>query len=69
VIVIHDPRCVEFSRSCHPERPERLIANCAGVENSAIAIGMAEHSRPGTHLLRAHSPEHVEQIKTATQDL
>ncbi|HSV63867.1 MAG TPA: histone deacetylase [Chthoniobacterales bacterium] len=66
MIIFHDRRCTEYSAPGHPERPQRI-------ERSVPLL--TEHHRdwewrepkPASEaaLLRAHSAEHLEQIRTA----
>src|SRR5204862_6016244 len=66
MIILHDPRCVEYSAPGHPERPARI-------ERSAPVLKQRHHDwdwrapEPAGEvaLLRAHSPAHLERIRAA----
>jgi acetoin utilization deacetylase AcuC-like enzyme len=66
MIIFHDPRCLEYSAPGHPERPARI-------ERSAPLLRQRHpdwewrEPKPAseTALLRAHSPEHFERIRSA----
>ena len=66
MIIFHDPRCTEYSAPGHPERPARI--------ERSLPLLKERHRdwkwrkpEPASEaiLLRAHSPEHVEQIRAA----
>lgn len=69
MIIFHDPRCVQYSRAGHPERPARI----------SRTIDLLHEHYPGwqwrepvpadeTMLHRAHSERHVDAIRRATCD-
>ena len=67
--IFYDPRCLEYSIPDHPERPERI----------ARTVPLLKDRHPDWEwrgpiaadeikLLRAHSPEHLRRIKSASHD-
>jgi acetoin utilization deacetylase AcuC-like enzyme len=69
MVIYHDPRCVEYSRPGHPERPERIVRSVPLLKQRHPKWEWRE-AEPAKerNLLRAHTREHVELIKTATDD-
>ncbi len=69
MLIIHDPRCAEYSRAGHPERPQRITATVPFLKERHPGWRWRE-PQPATRemLLRAHSPEHVAAIEIAAQD-
>jgi acetoin utilization deacetylase AcuC-like enzyme len=69
VIIFHDPRCVEYSAPGHPERPQRITHTVPLLKDRHPDWEWRE-PQPARerNLLRAHSREHVEAIKTAVRD-
>jgi len=69
MIIFHDPRCVEYSAPGHPERPARIIRTVPFLKSRHRDWKWVE-PRPAKdrNLLRAHSREHVEQVRTAILD-
>lgn len=69
MIIFHDPRCVEYSRPGHPERPDR-IARSAPLLKDRHRDWQWRAPRAPTdeELLRAHSRDHVARIRQADQD-
>jgi acetoin utilization deacetylase AcuC-like enzyme len=69
MIIFHDPHCIEYSAPGHPERPAR-ITRTVPVLKDRHPDWEWRKPRPADEqqLLRAHSPEHVARIKSATQD-
>ena len=69
MIIFHDPQCVEYSNPGHPERPER-IAGTVSVLKDRHPKWIWREPQPAKerNLLRAHSRDHVEQIRTAVRD-
>jgi len=66
VIIFHDPRCAEYSQPGHHERPARI--------ERTVPLLRDRHPKwewrkpePASEdaLLRAHSPEHLHQIRAA----
>jgi acetoin utilization deacetylase AcuC-like enzyme len=69
MIIIHDPSCVEYSRPGHPERPERILQSAPLLKQrhpdwewSAPNVATEEM------LLRAHSLEHIANVRSAVDD-
>ena len=69
VLIFNDPRCTEYARSGHPERPQR-ITNSVPLLQTRHALWEWRKPDPATKemLLRAHSPEHVARVKTGRED-
>ena len=69
MIIFHDPRCVDYSRTDHPERPSR-IARTVPVLKDRHTNWEWHLPNPATSesLLRAHSREHLERVKAAASD-
>src|SRR5436853_4801934 len=69
MIIFHDPRCVEYSRTGHPERPERITRTIPVLKDRHHDWEWREPlPAKERNLLRAHSRDHVDQIKTAAHD-
>ena len=69
MIIFHDSKCTEYSARGHPERPARILRTVPVLKERhpdwewrKPAAAMKEH------LLRAHSPEHIERIKNPAGD-
>src|SRR5947209_4630232 len=69
MLIVHDPRCVEYSAPGHPERPARIT--------QTVPVLKARHPKwtwiePRTatdgELLRAHSAEHIRHIGNPSAD-
>jgi acetoin utilization deacetylase AcuC-like enzyme len=63
VRIFHDPRCVEYGRPGHPERPERIVRTTSLLKKKHpdwIWIKPANASRE--ELLRAHSEEYLNRV-------
>lgn len=69
MLIFHDPRCVEYSRPGHPERPQRITATVSLLQarHSDWQWRVPEEATPDM-LLRAHSPEHVTRVQAAAED-
>jgi acetoin utilization deacetylase AcuC-like enzyme len=66
MIIFHDPRCVEYSAPGHPERPERITRTVPLLKDRHPNWEWREpQPAKERNLLRAHSRDHVEQIRTA----
>jgi acetoin utilization deacetylase AcuC-like enzyme len=69
VIIFHDPKCMEYSAPGHPERPARIART---VPMLKTRHPQWEWRTPGAAaeemLLRAHTPAHLDRVKSATQD-
>lgn len=68
MIIFHDPRCIEYSQPGHPERPAR-IARTAPVLREHHPKWEWREPKQATEsaLLRAHSQEHIERIRAASE--
>jgi acetoin utilization deacetylase AcuC-like enzyme len=69
VIIVHDPRCVEYSRLAHPEAPQRIINSAALLKDRHPdwEWRQPQIAEPAT-LLRAHSREHLARIRETKRD-
>jgi acetoin utilization deacetylase AcuC-like enzyme len=69
MIIFHDPCCVEYSSRGHPERPAR-IARTVPVLKERHPDWEWRVPQPAKerNLLRAHSREHIENVRTGTKD-
>lgn len=69
MIILHDPRCTEYSAPGHPERPERIARTVPLLQDRHRDW---EWKKPNpvddAALLRAHSREHVARIQEAAND-
>jgi acetoin utilization deacetylase AcuC-like enzyme len=67
--IFYDPRCLEYSRPGHPERPER-IARTVPVLKDRHPEWKWQRPRAATddELLRAHSRQHIERIADGRED-
>jgi acetoin utilization deacetylase AcuC-like enzyme len=67
--IFYDPCCLEYSKSGHPERPER-IARTAPLLKDRHAEWKWQQPRAVTddELLRAHSRRHIERVTNARGD-
>ncbi len=67
--IFYDPRCLEYSRPGHPERPER-IARTVPVLKDQHPGWKWQQPRAATddELLRAHSLQHLEGIADGRKD-
>jgi acetoin utilization deacetylase AcuC-like enzyme len=68
MIIFHDPRCLEYSVIGHPERSERIGRTAPLLKDRHPDW---EWRKPGavdaTKLLRAHSSQHLTQVKEAAR--
>ena len=66
--ILYDPRCAEYSRPGHPERPDRIRKTVPLLE---LRHPDWEWREPGTVtdeiLMRAHTPAHLDRVKNATE--
>jgi acetoin utilization deacetylase AcuC-like enzyme len=69
VIILHDPRCTEYSAPGHPERPAR-IARTVPLLKDRHRDWEWRKPIPAEEavLLRAHSHEHIARIREAAHD-
>src|ERR1700758_2539271 len=67
--VFHDPRCLEYARPGHPERPERIARTVPLLKDRHPEW---KWQRPYTatddELLRAHSRQHIQRVGDARED-
>jgi acetoin utilization deacetylase AcuC-like enzyme len=69
MILFHDPRCVDYSRPGHPERPQRISATVPFLKASHPDWSWREPQVATREmLLRAHSAQHIDAIENATHD-
>ena len=69
MIIFHDPHCGEYSRPGHPERPARITRTVPVLqERHRDWEWRAPEAAKERNLLRAHTREHVERVKTAIHD-
>ena len=67
MVIFHDPRCIEYSAPGHPERPARIERSVPLLKERHRNLEWRKpEPAPEAALLRAHSREHVEQIRAAT---
>ena len=69
MIILHDPRCLEYSIPGHPERPGRIARTAPLIKDRHSEWAWREPI-PATddELLRGHSRQHIERIATPRQD-
>ena len=69
MIIFHDESCLEYSAPGHPERPAR-IARSVPLLRERHPDWEWRVPKPASEaaLLRAHSRDHVERIRSATRD-
>jgi acetoin utilization deacetylase AcuC-like enzyme len=69
MIIFHDKSCLEYSAPGHPERPAR-IARSVPLLRERHPDWEWRVPKPASEaaLLRAHSRDHVERIRSATRD-
>src|SRR5262249_35472378 len=69
MLILHDPHCVEYSSSGHPERPQRIVRTVPLVKGRHPAWQWRD-TTDGTNdqLLRAHSAEYIERVKDPIGD-
>jgi len=62
--IFHDPHCVEYSASGHPERPQRIVRTVPLLKDRHPAWRWQEpRAATKDQLLRAHSTEHIAEVK------
>ena len=66
MIIVHDPRCTEYSAPGHPERPARIERSVPLLKTRHPEWEWRE-PQPASEaaLLRAHSSEHIARIRQA----
>ena len=69
MIIFHDASCLEYSAPNHPERPAR-IARSVPLLKKRHPDWEWRIPKPASEadVLRAHSPDHLEKIKSTTRD-
>jgi acetoin utilization deacetylase AcuC-like enzyme len=69
MLIFHDPHCIEYSASGHPERPARITRSVPVLKQRHSKWEWQEpRAATDNELLRAHSREHIEQIKNPRSD-
>ena len=69
MIIFHDARCLEYSTPGHPERPTRIARTAPLLKDRHPDWKWREPAGASeSALLRAHSPEHLAEIKDASHD-
>jgi acetoin utilization deacetylase AcuC-like enzyme len=64
MLVYHDPSCVEYSASGHPERPERIIRTVPLLKDRHPNWTWREpRAATEAELGRAHTAEHIQSVK------
>ncbi len=70
MIVFHDPRCVEYSRAGHVERPARIVATVRQLKDQHPNWEWRLPEAADDFLLeRAHGRDYIVSIRCATDDL
>jgi acetoin utilization deacetylase AcuC-like enzyme len=61
--IFHDPRCLDYGRTGHPERPERILAAVPLLTKRHPNWSWITPEAPTREqLLTAHSAEHIERV-------
>ncbi len=69
MIIFHDASCLEYSAPSHPERPARIARSVPLLKKRHPDWEWRIPEPAGeAAVLRAHSREHVEKIRSATRD-
>jgi acetoin utilization deacetylase AcuC-like enzyme len=69
VIIFHDPKCREYAAPGHPERPARIERTVPLLKGRhAEWEWRVPAAASDEKLLRAHTPAHLDHVKSATQD-
>jgi acetoin utilization deacetylase AcuC-like enzyme len=69
MIIFNDPRCTEYSRAGHPERPARITRTLPLLKANHPQWEWRQPTAATREmLLRAHTPEHVDTIEAAATD-
>ncbi|MEP6685706.1 MAG: histone deacetylase [Verrucomicrobiota bacterium] len=69
MLILHDPRCTEYSNPGHPERPERIGNSAPFLKTRHPLWEWRQHDAATEEvLLRAHSADHLARIKAARED-
>ena len=69
MIIVHDLSCTEYSRAGHPERPQRILQSAPLLKQRHAEWEWRQpNDATEEMLLRAHSPEHLDRIRAASDD-
>jgi acetoin utilization deacetylase AcuC-like enzyme len=69
MLLFHDPHCVEYSTSGHPERPQRIVRTVPLLKDRHPAwLWREPRAATNDQLLGAHSAEHIERVKDPIGD-
>ena len=69
MLILYDPRCIEYSAAGYPERPARIARTVPLLRDRHPQWEWREpRSATSEELLRAHSREHIERIRKAAAD-
>ena len=69
MIIFHDRRCVEYSATGHPERPERITRTVPLLKDRHPTWQWREpRDATNNELLRSHSQEHIECVRNPIGD-
>ncbi len=69
MLILHDPRSVEYERAGHPERPARIARSAPFLRREHPSWEWcAPDSVTDEMLLRAHSAEHLANVRAARND-
>jgi acetoin utilization deacetylase AcuC-like enzyme len=69
VQIFHDPRCTEYGRPGHPERPARILQSVALLKERHPEWQWREpRSATDEQLLHAHSRQHLTRVANAERD-
>ena len=65
--IITDPRCIEYSKRGHPERPARISATVDALkaQNEVELSWSQPPPASDAAILRAHTPQHLAQLTSA----
>jgi acetoin utilization deacetylase AcuC-like enzyme len=67
--IFYDPSCLEYSRSSHPERPQRIARTVPVLKDRHPDWEWREPSlATDSQLLRAHSSEHLNHLSNARDE-
>src|SRR5947209_3578197 len=67
--IFYDPRCLDYSASSHPERPDRIARTAPLLKDRHPEWDWREPiAATDDELLRAHSRQHLERVATPNQD-
>jgi acetoin utilization deacetylase AcuC-like enzyme len=68
MIIVHDPRCLEFAAPGHPENPDRVRRTAAHLRRlHPDWIWKIPAAAPDSAILRAHSAEHLARLHEAAE--